>query len=79
VLLKTGSDDGMKCWLNGKVVHAYANPRSLTVDEDSVEAQLAAGVNRILVKVANGGGGWVCCLRITDRDGRPLAFEQREE
>ncbi len=79
VLLKTGSDDGMKCWLNGKVVHRYPNPRSLTVDEDSVEAQLAAGVNRILVKVVNGGGGWACCVRITDRDGRPLAFEQREE
>jgi len=78
VLFKMGSDDGLKLWLNGRMIHRAPQPRSLTVDEDAVEAQLAAGVNRILVKVVNGGGGWEFCLRITDRDGRPSEFEQEE-
>lgn len=76
VLFKCGSDDGMKLWLNGRQIHRAPQPRSLRVDEDSVEAHLEAGVNRVLVKVVQGGGGWEACIRITDREGKALRFTQ---
>lgn len=76
VLIKTGSDDGMQLWLNGKVIGRFPDPRSLRVDEDTTETRLEAGANKILYKVVQGGGGWECCLRITDRDGKPIKFTQ---
>jgi HEAT repeat protein len=76
VVLKCGSDDGMKLWLNGQQVHRAPQPRSLRVDEDSVEAHLEAGVNKVLVKVVQGGGDWQACVRLTDKDGKVLKFTQ---
>lgn len=76
VLIKTGSDDGMKLWLNGKAISRFPDPRSLKVDEDTTEMRLEAGASKLLYKVVQGGGGWECCLRITDRDGKPIKFTQ---
>jgi len=78
VLLKIGSDDGVKCWLNGEVIHANNASRSLSIDEDVVEAALVEGTNRILLKVLNGGGDWAYALKITDRAGKPLRLESRK-
>jgi len=74
VLFQCGSDDGMKLWLNGRLIHRAAEPRSLQVDQDAVEARLEAGTNQVLVKVVQGGGDWQACIRLTDRAGRPLEF-----
>ena len=79
VLFKIGSDDGVKFWLNGKLLHRFPRPRSLRVDQDVIRARLEAGLNRLLLKVVNGGGGWASCLRITDLTGKTIKFEQREE
>ncbi|MBM3498638.1 MAG: hypothetical protein FJX74_08185 [Armatimonadetes bacterium] len=79
VLLKTGSDDNEKIWLNGQVIYTYPDNRSITIDDNTVNAQLVAGRNGILVKVGNDGLGWLVCLRITDPDGRPLDFIQRTD
>ena len=79
VIVKIGSDDGVKCWLNGQLIDRFPEPRSLTVDQDKVETRLTAGVNRLLLKVVQGGGGWECCLRITDRDGKAVKCAQKEE
>jgi len=76
-LLKLGSDDQVVCWLNGKKVHTHATDRGLEADQDTIEVELLAGVNRVLLKVLNDGGGWGACLRITDHSGRPLQLEQR--
>ncbi|MBM3497747.1 MAG: HEAT repeat domain-containing protein [Armatimonadetes bacterium] len=76
VVLKCGSDDGMKLWLNGQLLHRAPQPRGLRVDEDTVEGRLEAGVNKVLVKVVQGGGGWEACIRLTDRTGQALKFSQ---
>ncbi|MCS7254180.1 MAG: HEAT repeat domain-containing protein [Armatimonadota bacterium] len=76
-LFKFGSDDSIKCWLNGKLVHRYPQPRSPAVDQDVVKVRLQAGINRILLKVINFGGGWCATLRVTDAEGRPLRFTQK--
>ena len=78
VLLKIGSDDDVYCWLNGESIHENPVNRALAVDADVIETHLKAGVNRILVKVLQGGGQWALSVRITDRDGKPIALEQRK-
>ncbi|MBI3920444.1 MAG: HEAT repeat domain-containing protein, partial [Armatimonadetes bacterium] len=79
VYLKAGSDDGIRLWLNGALIHDKLVDRGLTVDEDRVEAHLRAGANRLLLKVTNGGGGYNVCLRITERTNRPLKFKIKTE
>jgi len=79
VLLRTGSDDAEKVWVNAEEVFKLASPRSLVVDQDTIKAHLNAGVNKLLVKVSEWGGGWEACLRITSPDGKPIRFEQTED
>jgi len=78
-VLKIGSNDGMKLWLNGKTIHVFPGSRSLTVDQDTVTTRLKAGVNKFLFKVTQNSGGWSACLRLTDRAGQPLRFKQEKE
>jgi len=57
-VLKCGSDDGIKIWLNGEVVHEHEISRTYSVNEDRVPIWLKAGVNRILVKIDNYKNNW---------------------
>ncbi|HEY1221190.1 MAG: prolyl oligopeptidase family serine peptidase [Bryobacteraceae bacterium] len=51
-LLSVGSEDGIRMWLNGKLVLAKDGLRSLTPDEDQVEVDMNAGENALLIKVS---------------------------
>ncbi len=75
VLFKMGSDDGIACWLNGERIHANNAARGLQVDQDVVKARLAAGKNKILLKITNNSGPWEFCFRITDPGGKPLQLK----
>jgi len=57
-VLKCGSDDGIKIWLNGKVVHSFDGARGHQAGQDQAPIFLQAGVNRMLVKVTNITSGW---------------------
>ncbi|NJL71886.1 MAG: hypothetical protein HC888_09900 [Candidatus Competibacteraceae bacterium] len=46
------------------------------MDEDSKPATLKAGKNVILVKISQGGDEWSFCVRLTDRNGKAIAFTQ---
>jgi len=76
VLLKVGSDDDFVCWLNGVRAGEYLGDRAWGVDQTTLEVTLNPGVNTLLVKVLNGGGGWACSVRVTDRNGEPLRLRQ---
>lgn len=54
--LRLGSDDGIKVWLNGKLVHENKVMRALSADADKVAIELKPGENQLLVKIVNGGG-----------------------
>lgn len=77
VLFKVGSDDDMFCWLNGVSAYRFIGGRAWKADEDVFPVRLVKGVNRVLVKVLNGNGGWDCSLRITDTTHQPLILTQR--
>jgi HEAT repeat protein len=72
VRFKIGSDDGAACWLNGKKVHANNTIRAWSADEDSADARLEAGANKILLKITQGGGEWEFSFRVTDRKDQPI-------
>jgi hypothetical protein len=56
--LRCGSDDGIKIWLNGKLIHTHEIRRGFAPDSDCLTVNLQAGTNRILVKVDNYRAGW---------------------
>jgi len=72
VRLEIGSDDGVKIWLNGKVVHANNAKRPVEDGEDQAVVKLAKGWNRGLVKVTQGEGGWGFSLRVRTLDGKKV-------
>jgi alpha-galactosidase len=57
-VLGVGSDDGIKIWLNGKLVCTREVQRSFSPNEDSVNVHLEAGITRIFMKIDNYIGGW---------------------
>jgi hypothetical protein len=71
-LLLLGSDDGVKAWLNGGVVHASNVDRGLVTDQDVAPVKLKKGANELLLKVTQGGGGWAACARVVASDGSPI-------
>jgi HEAT repeat protein len=74
--LRVGSDDSVKVWLNGKLVHQFGGMRGLSVDQDRIRVKLQKGINRLLLKVTQGGGGWEFCVRLVDLQGNPIPYRK---
>lgn len=76
--LAVGSDDGVKVWLNGTLVHSNPALRGLVPGEDQVDVTLQQGWNRLVLKVVNASGGWGFSCGVRPAEGRelaPLRFE----
>ena len=71
--LEIGSDDGVKAWLNGEVVHANKTNRPVRPWEDKADVELKEGSNELLLKICQGSGGWGACARVIGRDGKDLS------
>lgn len=72
VLLRIGSDDGIKLWINRRLVHAHNAIRGLVRGQDHAPAHLQRGWNTLLVKLTQhtaGCGFWIEILR---PDGSPI-------
>jgi HEAT repeat protein len=75
VRFAVGSNDGIKVWLNGKVVHSNNVMRTISRDEDVFEATLRAGWNPVMMKITQSGGQWSACARLQNADGeRPAGL-----
>lgn len=61
-----GSDDAVKVWHNGKLVHKMWTPRGIVQDNDIVPLTLVKGKNEILVEVQDMQGGWGFTARFLD-------------
>lgn len=70
--LVCGSDDGMRLWLNGELLHTARIRRAPDPNQTTLPIVLAQGWNRLLMKVDQGDGGWGFFLRLTTRDNKPL-------
>ena len=58
VQMGVGSDDAVKVWLNGKVVHINNIDRGTTGIQDKFRVDLNAGNNLLLVKVSDNEENW---------------------
>ncbi len=71
-ILELGSDDGVKVWLNGELVHANNAARSLRPGEDKVAVELKEGDNTLLLKITQIEGDWGLHARLTDATGQAI-------
>lgn len=67
--LLIGSDDGVRIWLNDKLIHTNPAYRGAYPDQDRIPVALKKGWNKLLVKVLQGGGGWGFYARFIDPEG----------
>ena len=58
VTMAAGSDDAIKIWLNGEVVHNNPIDREASDFQDKFKVNLNKGDNLLLVKVSERGGWW---------------------
>jgi hypothetical protein len=67
-VMEIGSDDGIKVWINNKLVHTNNVERGLNNGEDRVQIELKKGWNYCMMKVSQGVGGWGASVCFTDPD-----------
>ena len=72
VRLDMGTDDGVKLWVNGKIVHANNAVRGLTPGQDKAQADLKKGWNDFLLKITQHTQGCAACVRIRNTDGTAI-------
>jgi HEAT repeat protein len=70
--LELGSDDGVKVWLNGQLVHSNPASRGVTPGEDKVEINLRRGWNPLLLKIVQSSGNWGFACAVRDPAGQPM-------
>lgn len=73
VQLRVGSDDAIKVWLNGQLVHENYADRPAAPDQDIKAITLKSGWNRLLVKVLERYGDWGFYARLTDTAGNEVS------
>ncbi len=73
VELRLGSDDTLAVWVNGSKVYDEETYRLAAWDQAVVPVRLQAGMNTILIKVAQDRAGWRALVRLTGRAGGRLA------
>lgn len=71
VPMKVGSDDSIKVWLNGKVVHKKRINRGASNFRDHFSVNLQQGDNILLVKVSERGGNWSMFVGVGGTDVTP--------
>jgi WD40 repeat protein/serine/threonine protein kinase/Tfp pilus assembly protein PilF len=71
VALLAGSDDGVRLWLNGQLIHHNPAVRIAAPDQDRIPAKLRRGWNTVLAKVVNDIGGHGLFLRLSAPGGPP--------
>ncbi len=72
VLLHIRSNDGVKAWLNHRLIHEHHVGRQVETEQDLVAVDLKKGENPLLLKVDQGGGKWQLLVTCTDRQNNPV-------
>jgi penicillin V acylase-like amidase (Ntn superfamily) len=73
-LLEIYSDDGVKAWLNGQLIHSNNVTRGITSQPDTVEVTLKQGINHLMLKVTQNNGPWGAAVRL-----RPICEPESAE
>lgn len=72
VILETGSNDGIKVWWNGEMIHGLNVARGLSAGQDQLPVSLKAGDNTLVMAIYQHGGDWGAAARLRTKDGQPV-------
>jgi len=73
LILKVGSDDHTKIYLNGKEVYRFESMRGTVMDQDAIShLTLKKGINVLVMKLIIVNGEWSACVRFFGKEGRPV-------
>jgi len=67
-----GSNDGIKAWFNGELIHSNDLSRTVGPGDDIVEINLKKGWNILMLKIRQLGGSWGASARIRNVDGSKI-------
>jgi HEAT repeat protein len=70
VTLEIFSDDGVKAWLNGRVIHSNNVARPIGSEPDRVTTTLEKGTNTLMLKVTQNNLPWGAIVRV--KEARPV-------
>lgn len=70
--LAVGADDGVFAWWNGEQVLDVSSCQGVVADQFQASVEVAEGVNTLLLKVRDQGGGWGLSARLLDADGAAI-------
>ena len=62
--LEIYSDDGVKAWFNGKLVHSINISRGIQEEPDTVAVTLKEGTNHLMLKVTDDIWAWGAIVRL---------------
>lgn len=65
-VLGIGSDDCVKVWLNGQLVHEKRGGRGVVPDNDRAPVTFKKGSNQLVLKILNYGGPWGFSCRLLE-------------
>lgn len=65
-LIRLGSDDGIRVFVNGEEVFRHAVGRGIQADSDWIPVSLKRGVNQLIFQVNQGFGNWALHYKIDD-------------
>ncbi len=68
--LEIFSDDGVKAWLNGQLIHANNVARPIMPEPDRVNVTLRKGINELMLKVTQNNLPWGAIVRV--REAKPV-------
>ena len=77
--MRVGSDDSIKVWLNGEVVHNIAVNRGTSGFQETFQVNLRRGDNLLLVKVSQASGNWSMFVGIDAVIGKPATPEETDK
>lgn len=60
------TDDGVKAWLNGKLIHANNVSRGIRLRPDVIEVSLKRGTNTLMMKITQDTGPWGAIVRLIE-------------
>ncbi len=72
-VLRCGSNDGIKVWLNGTCIISRDIFRLAKWDQDNVMVELKKGPNILVIKSLQHSGPWHLTARLTDTQGKGLS------
>jgi hypothetical protein len=69
------SDDGADFWLNGELQTSVTACRRLRITDELTPIRLEQGLNTLMWRVTQAGGGWELEYRLQDLTGAPLQLD----